>query len=959
MIKLHKHLIFLFLILSNYTYSQELTYQKYTVADGLPQTQVMQILQDGKGYIWIATKNGISRFDGIEFTNYTMKEGLPDGLIYSIYIDKNDTVWALSKSGMSKFTGNRFIHYPINKKQKFNPQSTIAGYRDSLWFCMETNDKKYLTALKNGYYSNIELPKKKKSSLIKSTDGDTLFVSYSDTNYAYVNGKLKKVDNKDLLKSKYKIIVSNNDSVVILRKQDDFLLRGVPDQLIHSVDLIRTDAYLYLIGKNNVSRLLWKKEFANRILKDKDGTLWIASEGGLYKYSSSAFLNFLPEHGLNKNIWSVVEDKDNNFWFVSFTKGLQLYDGENFHDMNDIFKVRNEPLYVGAKLLSNDHIFFPSNTGVIRWDGKRFSDVEWANGQTEIVHENPNTKEIIIGSVKGMIYKKGDTVKQFKELSAVRSGYVMGVSYDKKGFYWLITSKTIARFDGENILFFDDNAVPLKAGITTDVDSLSNIWMGGYEGLFHYNYSKKQFTPALPPDEMQIIKFVKVMDDNRLLIGRTKDLLILYLDKYFAHKPDYLHIINKCEGYIGIEPKQNGVLKDSKGYYWINASNGVFRFDDSKLMQNKQAPTLHIKDVFVLQKDNTWQLKQNIKQHLELYADTIKLHNTENNLRINYTGISTRCPEGVKYKYRLSGHSQDWTNPDNKRYAEFQNLKPGKYSFELLSANSDNVWNKNPEKLIVIIKPAFWQTLAFKGTLYLLTILFIGGIIYLFLKRREVKKRAIEKQQSDYTRMQIKQTIRQFDPHFTFNVVSIIGGHILAGDKERAYDYLINLSELLRATLNDYDVFYKTLDEEMAFLKNYLDTQKLVIGEKLSYRIDIDENVDMKVRIPKMLIHNFVENAIKHGIRHKEQGGHVDVKISQSDLRIIVTIEDDGIGRAAAKKLGSNGTNKGNHITDELFNLINKMSKHKIEYEIIDLFNSNNKPCGTKVIIFIPPNLDS
>ncbi|RLD04357.1 MAG: hypothetical protein DRI32_05800 [Chloroflexi bacterium] len=74
MIKLHKHLIFLFLILSNYTYSQELTYQKYIVADGLPQTQVMQILQDGKGYIWLATKNGISRFDGIEFTNYTMKE---------------------------------------------------------------------------------------------------------------------------------------------------------------------------------------------------------------------------------------------------------------------------------------------------------------------------------------------------------------------------------------------------------------------------------------------------------------------------------------------------------------------------------------------------------------------------------------------------------------------------------------------------------------------------------------------------------------------------------------------------------------------------------------------------------------------------------------------------------------------------------------------------------------------
>ncbi|NPA35228.1 MAG: hypothetical protein GXO47_00085 [Chlorobi bacterium] len=958
MIKLHEYLTFLFLIISTCINSQELTFRKYTVADGLPQTQVMQMLQDGKGYIWLATKNGISRFDGVEFTNYSLAEGLPEGLIYSIYVDKNDTVWALSKSGMSKFTGNRFIHYPINEKGRFNTYGSITECRDSLWFYTDKNDKRYLTSFKNGCYSDIELPKKAYIYRINSSDGDTLFLAYADVTYAYVNGKLQKVVKKELLKNKYKIIVSDNDSVVILRERDKFFLRGVPDQLISFVDFIKTDSSIYLIGKDSASKLLWEKEYVNKVLQDKNGTIWIATEGGLYKYNSDAFLNFLPEHGLNKNIWSVVEDNAHNFWFVSFTKGLQLYDGENFHEKNEIFKVRKEPLYVGARLLSNGQIYFPTQTGVICWDGKEFSDVEWAKGETEIVYENPVTKEIIIGSVDGMILKKGDTVKQFKELSYVNSGYVMGVSYDKKGFYWLVTNKTIVRFDGKDILFFDDIDVPLKAGITTDVDSLGNIWVGGYEGLFYYSYSEAEFTPALPPGEMQIIKFIKVMDDNRLLVGRTKDLLIVYLDKFFARKPDYLRVIDRCDGYIGLEPKQNGVLKDSKGYYWINASNGVFRFDDSRLIQNKQAPILHLSNVFVLQKNNTWQLKQNMKQHIESYIDTLLLENTENNLRINYTGISSGCPEGVKYKYRLKGYSQKWTKPDNKRYAEFQNLKPGKYTFELLSANSDNIWNDKPQRLVVIIKPAFWQTMAFIVTLYLLSIIITGGIIYLYLKRREARKRTVEKQQSEYARMQINQIIRQFDPHFTFNVVSIIGGLILAGDKERAYDYLIKLSELLRVTLHDYDVFYKTLEEEISFLNNYLDTQKLVIGDKLSYSIDIDENVDMKAKVPKMLIHNFVENSIKHGIRHKVNGGHVVIKISQNNSRIIVIIEDNGIGRDAAKELGSDGTHKGHRITNELFNLINKMSKRKIEYEIIDLYNSDNKPSGTKVIVYIPPNLD-
>src|SRR5664280_825162 len=91
---------------------QYFSFREYKVSDGLPQSQGFLIYQDRKGYIWICTNNGLTRFDGIEFKNYFRKDGLPSNSIQQLIEDKAGDLWALSPEGFSKYAGDRFIYYP-------------------------------------------------------------------------------------------------------------------------------------------------------------------------------------------------------------------------------------------------------------------------------------------------------------------------------------------------------------------------------------------------------------------------------------------------------------------------------------------------------------------------------------------------------------------------------------------------------------------------------------------------------------------------------------------------------------------------------------------------------------------------------------------------------------------------------------------------------------------------------
>ncbi|MDZ7636108.1 MAG: histidine kinase [Bacteroidales bacterium] len=126
------------------------------------------------------------------------------------------------------------------------------------------------------------------------------------------------------------------------------------------------------------------------------------------------------------------------------------------------------------------------------------------------------------------------------------------------------------------------------------------------------------------------------------------------------------------------------------------------------------------------------------------------------------------------------------------------------------------------------------------------------------------------RQQAESYRLQLNSVIKQFDPHFTFNAVTSVGSLIMKGEKEKAYNYFIKLSNLLRSIISDSTVLLKPLEQELEFVTRYCELQKLRFGSRFDYTITVREDVDIKAPVPKMIIQSFAENAIEHGLENKE-----------------------------------------------------------------------------------------
>ena len=139
----------------------------------------------------------------------------------------------------------------------------------------------------------------------------------------------------------------------------------------------------------------------------------------------------------------------------------------------------------------------------------------------------------------------------------------------------------------------------------------------------------------------------------------------------------------------------------------------------------------------------------------------------------------------------------------------------------------------------------------------------------------------------------------------------------------------------------------------MIFVENYLDLEKLRYKDKFIYKITISDNVDHNWRIPKMVLQTYVENSIKHGLRHKETGGLLTIHIKANNKQLELSIEDNGIGRKKAAEVSTGSTGKGLGIMEHYFTLFNKYNDTKIRHEIIDLTDAG-VAIGTRVVVTIP-----
>jgi tetratricopeptide (TPR) repeat protein len=229
------------------------------------------------------------------------------------------------------------------------------------------------------------------------------------------------------------------------------------------------------------------------------------------------------------------------------------------------------------------------------------------------------------------------------------------------------------------------------------------------------------------------------------------------------------------------------------------------------------------------------------------------------------------------------------------------------------------------------------------------------------IARAEVEKMQIEQKNKEaFQEMEMKLLRSQMNPHFMFNVLNSINRYVLENDSVQASTYLTKFSRLMRLVLENSRSEKVTLENELAALSLYIELETLRFKDKISYSLTVDPSVDKRfTRLPPLMIQPYVENAIWHGLMHREDGGRIDIHLSHpTENQLEVEIVDNGIGRKAAIALKSkSATDKksfGMQITSERLALVNTLYNTDTSIQISDLEDKNGNSLGTKVTLRIP-----
>lgn len=224
-------------------------------------------------------------------------------------------------------------------------------------------------------------------------------------------------------------------------------------------------------------------------------------------------------------------------------------------------------------------------------------------------------------------------------------------------------------------------------------------------------------------------------------------------------------------------------------------------------------------------------------------------------------------------------------------------------------------------------------------------------------RNAEIELLQIKQQQAE---IEMKALRAQMNPHFIFNSLNSINKYILRNDHVNASRYLTRFAKLIRLILDNSNSREVALSDELEALQLYIEMEALRFTNKFSYKLNVDENLGAdSLQVPPLIIQPYVENAIWHGLLHKESDAQLLVSVNKTaDYMLQYIIEDNGIGREKAMEMKSKSanTNKslGMKLTEERIGMLNKHTSLNASINIIDLKNETGEPTGTRVILTIP-----
>ena len=949
---------------TQWLYSQTTQIIRYTTKEGLPSNSIYRTIIDKKGFLWIAGETGVTRYDGKTFKNYTTINGLPDNEVTELMIDSSGRLWVLpfrKKPAYYNDMKDRFENSDtdseLNNIEIGSMNSTnvllhggIAFYNNKMTLCVFKNKKiiKYENIFGAKFWlgPNRIIDYQPGKYLIVSNDSlrymeegkinRAVYFGHSYNLSEYFNNTLYISQAHGLRKFNFNV---NGEITGSQERQYPFLLkvlcRAGKDLAVTSAS---GNTYIVDAVTLDLKENIFNEFIVRNVLEDYNGNYWLSSkDDGLIKIQQKRISSYTANTNMLNNFNSVLRtDKI----IAGNNKGeLVVYDG--LYDPKKIILNPNEnksETWIRNILELPHDIYVATQTGSFLVDKKSFaikkSFLGGANKSTKAAYKL-NDSTLLFGSHSHLFVYNVNTGK-FADSVIKR---ITAIGADDKQKIYIGSIDGLYRRDKDSLFYFGNTYKPLTYRVVSIVNTRDGLlWVGRSSDSILVLKENKPVA-GIPLGTIIPGTVCKTMYSNKpgeIWIGTDKGLN--RLDYQFSNnKLVYNNMyFSTADGLIG-EQVNDIMIKNDTVY--VATTGGI-----SYLPANLQLPLADIA---------TFITRVSINNLDTSILSSYTLPYSKNNIRIEFSAVDLT---GFNPFFEYSINNQDWQRTENN-ILSLQNQPPDNYMIRIRSLKRDGTPSFRVATISFRIKTPFWKSNWFWAGLVIAG--FVVTIFLLQTRNKQRQKKVIEKitTEKKLAELEMQALKAQINPHFVFNCLNSIKGFIYEKEYGQADKYLDKFSELLRSTMDNADASIISLEEEIKYLDNYLQLEKLRFGDKFEYSIQTAPGLDRtKAFVPAMLLQPYVENAIRHGVRYLEnKKGLITISAKKEQDLFICSIDDNGIGREKAQQLKSE-----NHIEYQSRGM--QLSKRRAElynirHEVIDKKDEMGIATGTRIILIIPAEL--
>lgn len=981
----------------------------YTLENGLPQSQVYDIIQDEIGYLWLGTQGGgLCNFDGEKFTVWNESDGLLSNYIHSLFYT-NDSLFIGTKRGLSIKTKTTFTNIESPQINKI--------YRVENKLFLATNNGIYQYANK-ATLTKMQIHTGIDTSVINDIgfDGEMYWLA--------TNNGLWKLDrlNKSVLQiekyapnnftsiAHYKgtIFASTfNDGILVINTKantQDVLIReplrinNITIQNDNELWVATDNDGITVIDPNNYTELKkinrkngLKVSHIRKSISDRQSNIWIAtSGGGLYKYFQNNFKHYDQETGLKGNRVYAIHSAKNGIWVSNSEAGLVQIDSLGIHHIpqEDHFSE------VKIKTIASDSkrniwagtdgrgILFRETIDVfdIKIDSVQIDSTDLYTKSIDTIIRT-ETKNHIISASKGLLsdwirqlyvdnqtiwaatyssgitkfnyYSENDSLvvlKNFGKRNGIEDLHIRDMKRDSLGRIWYATESGHIGYINTNKVTHLGSVLNQKVPINTLLFHENKIYIGtAGRGIWWSDMTEpisfKKLDGQKHPYSNNIYQLI-FDSQNYLWVGTERGVDKIVLDQS-NEIVDVFHF-GRNDGFLGIETCLNAVTKDEKNNLWFGAIYGLTKYQPSETTKATIQPKLHFQDIEIAYKS-----VDSINLIEWTNSDKIlQLSPEQTQLTFSYRSIDIDHPNEIQYRFKLN--SIDWSPWATENKQNLAGLAYGTHSFSAQARNYR--WEESdPISFQFFIDSPLYKKAWFQWAILGLVVFILIIITLLFIKR------ITKKNKQERERLQMKNHLLslehkalqlQMNPHFIFNVLN--GIKAMGTSNPQKMNTTINtFATLLRETLYNSRKEEITLDQEIKTLKNYIEVEKLMTEKSFTYTISVNSDLDPEeILIPPMLIQPFVENAIRHGILKGNKEGELKIEFNSTEQFLHCKVLDNGIGIFQSQKAKT----KTDHQSMAL-----KVTKERLEsisgkdaLKITEVKGDENTVSGTQITFKIP-----